>query len=135
MKTKILTGTLALMLLAACSASDTLSPEAAEFAGRDGYGLYGNGVSYMEYQKYNHQIARNSSGTMFRMQNGNMSEWFVCKFGAKPTEGKNINVKIESHGIGSVESVEADFKAIKASDGKMWLWAEEEMLGIIICTE
>ncbi len=124
-----------LLLAAGCSRRHELSPAGQTFVNQSSMGLYGDGVSYMQYEKFSHQFYRNYSGTEFRLSNDNLEVYFSCVFSSAPSMGSSIDVHIETAGLGLEGDIDGVFYVAKVDGNLCWMWCEEENIGIVAYVE
>lgn len=124
-----------MFLASGCSKDHELSLAGQAFVSQSSMGLYGDNVTYLQYDKFNHQFTRNYSGTEFRISNGNLDVYFSCNFSSVPSAGKSVNTHIVTHGLGLDEVIDGEFYVAKADGTLCWMWCEEKRLGIVAYIE
>lgn len=109
--------------LASCKKEEPVSAAEQKFQINTEFGLYQNGDKTFVYDKYVHQIARNSTSTLFRLQKDDLSQYVSCTLTAAPTsKDQKIDVTMKTKGLGLSSEETTTFKVSKMEGDKVWLW-------------
>ena len=83
----------------------------------------------MEFVPTTCQIAYNSDRNEFRLMNDSLSDWFIFRSDAAPTDvGQEVNASLEY-----TSQKGLTFRVEKtALDGTTWLWNQDKKIGIVI---
>lgn len=128
----LITGIIAALSFYGCRQDEgTIDSIQETFSKEENYGVYMNGKETVCFDRYNYQISRNTTGTLFRIQSDNLSKVAECRFSADPTTQKEIETTITFTGAGT-ENINDTFTCIRNENGKCWLWNAKLKCGIIM---
>ena len=89
----------------------------------------------MEFVPTTCQIAYNSERNEFRLMNDGLSDWFIFRSDAAPTDvGQEVNASLEYTSLKNTKKLtDLTFRVEKtALDGTTWLWNQDKKIGIVI---
>lgn len=132
----------ALMFLTACLSAvlcscrrdvEVDSPEKGAFLMEDAMGLYQDGEPEFVYAEMMHQMSRNDSRGMFRIQTDVQDTCLavVCRIGTRKI-GSSVTVWIDYENPRERISSEYEFECSRITGSGIWLWNSEYKLGIIV---
>lgn len=94
-------------------------------------GIYVDGRQTLVYDPLVHQTAQR--GNSFRLQTDDQSVYWSVLLEQIPTANAPITRgTIHTRGVSDVKDDTYSFQWIEERDGKMWLWCDEEKIGLII---
>lgn len=107
--------------------------ELEDFVEKRECGLVGYGGYLFKYSEKNCQISVNLRRKYLRMQNDMQTDYVHAEFDAMPYEtGKNVMVGMR-YKVSTDEIVNSvPMTAVRVSADKVWLWNEENRIGLII---
>lgn len=104
---------------------------------REDISLTVRGAVKMAYEEGLFQLGYNAEKNEFRVFDDNVADWFVLSCGSRPdTEGQTLKADIswtESSTTKSYKNIRFKVKRTD-SDGRIWLWSEDEAIGVIVKT-
>ena len=89
----------------------------------------------MEFEPTTCQIGYNSTRNEFRLINDNLSDWFIFRSDAVPTNvGQEVKASLEYTSQNATKKLtDLTFSVEKtALDGTTWLWNKDKKIGVII---
>lgn len=93
------------------------------------------GKEVMKYDPETFQIGHNAEKNEFRIFDDNLGNWFTITCRERPsTEGQNLKADLKWTSTSSTKSEKGlSFRVEKTdSQGHIWLWCEDEAIGIIV---
>lgn len=115
--------------------SDPTDASANYILQKEIYGVYVGDNNVFVYDSDIYQYAYNTQRRTFRIQNTAQSRYLACELDADPVPDEVINVRVETMGISSFSTQELRMQVLKRTDGLVWLWNDENRVGLIIRIE
>lgn len=121
-----------ILLVTGCSRKDSMGE--ADFVSRtSGISLTVNGKEIMKYAAREHQIAYNASLHQFRLSDDTLNNYFVLTLERIPENtGEVVSGELVYTTDDDILKLKADFSVSKISNGKIWLWNNQDKIGIVV---
>lgn len=104
-----------------------------DFMSKQEPGLCGYGGFLFKYTPKECQISVNTGRKQIRMQNDNQTNWLHMQFSRFPSENmEDIEMEFRYMSGGDEIVHSTIMKSVKAESDKIWLWDEEQNLGIVL---
>ena len=102
---------------------------------REDISLTIKGKEILSYKPETFQIGYNSSKNEFRVSDDNIGNWFVLTCRERPsTEGQIVKANLRWTGTSSIKSQKGLSFIVEKTDseGHIWLWCNDEAIGIVV---
>lgn len=102
---------------------------------REDISLTVKGVDQLEYKAETFQLGYSAELNEFRVFDDDMANWFVLKCSSRPdTEGQEVTADIKWTTSNTTKTRKSlTFRVEKTdSEGHIWLWCEDEAIGVVV---